>query len=62
MADYNASIANYLSNKDEKTLPNFVFSESSNLRYGENPHQEARLLTFDGLQKKNIANAEILQG
>ena len=62
MADYNASIANYLSNKDEKTLPNFVFSESSKLRYGENPHQEARLLTFDGLQNKNIANAEILQG
>ena len=62
MADYNASIANYLSNEDEKTLPNFVFSESSKLRYGENPHQEARLLTFDGLQNKNIANAEILQG
>ena len=62
MADYNASIANYLSNEDEKTLPDFVFSESSKLRYGENPHQEARLLTFDGLQNKNIANAEILQG
>ena len=52
MADYNASIANYLSNEDEKTLPNFVFSESSKLRYGENPHQEARLFTFDGLQIK----------
>ena len=62
MADYNASIANYLSNEDEKTLPNFVFSKSSQLRYGENPHQEARLLAFDGLQNKNIANAEILQG
>ena len=32
------------------------------LRYGENPHQTANLLTFSNLKFKNIANADILQG
>ena len=33
-----------------------------NLRYGENPHQKAKLYLKDSSQKKNIANADILQG
>ena len=32
------------------------------LRYGENPHQKAKLYLKDSSQKKNIANADILQG
>ena len=61
MADYNLSIAHYL--KD--ITPNshqYNFEKSESLRYGENPHQTADLLTFSNLEYKNIANAEILQG
>jgi len=32
------------------------------LRYGENPHQSAQMLTFSGLKHRNIANADIIQG
>ena len=32
------------------------------MRYGENPHQTADLLTFYNLKHKNIANADVLQG
>ena len=35
----------------------------SSLRYGENPHQKAALLPFDNTsQKRNLANAEFIQG
>jgi phosphoribosylaminoimidazolecarboxamide formyltransferase/IMP cyclohydrolase len=61
MADYNAAISNYLSN-ETTGLPNYSFDESSTLRYGENPHQSAKMLTFSGLQHRNIANADIIQG
>jgi phosphoribosylaminoimidazolecarboxamide formyltransferase/IMP cyclohydrolase len=61
MADYNAAISNYLSN-ETTGLPNYSFDESSTLRYGENPHQSAQMLTFSGLQHRNIANADIIQG
>ena len=62
MADYNLAISNYLSDNDESDMPNYIFSEKSSLRYGENPHQTASLLTFANLKNKNIANAEIIQG
>ena len=61
MADYNKSIANYL-NGDGDSLHDYSFQKSASLRYGENPHQSATLFTFDNLSKKNIANAEIIQG
>ena len=61
MADYNKSIANYLSG-DGHDLHDYSFQKSTSLRYGENPHQSATLFTFDNLTKKNIANAEIIQG
>ena len=32
------------------------------MRYGENPHQSAQMLTFSGLKHRNIANADIIQG
>ena len=61
MANYNKSISNYLQGDIEK-IPNYNFLKSTALRYGENPHQSASLLTFDNLQNKNISNADILQG
>ena len=61
MADYNKSIASYLS-EDGNSLHEYSFQKSTSLRYGENPHQSATLFTFDNLTKKNIANAEIIQG
>jgi len=61
MADYNSAISEYLA--DETTgLPNYSFEKSSTLRYGENPHQSAQMLTFSGLKHRNIANADIIQG
>ena len=61
MAEYNSAIANYL--KDiSSNAHQFNFNKSASLRYGENPHQTADLLTFSNLEHKNIANADILQG
>ena len=62
MADYNKSIADYLNRDSDLELPNYSFSKKTELRYGENPHQKASLLTFANLKNKNIANARIIQG
>src|SRR6056300_625373 len=61
MAEYNSAIANYLKNVSSDA-PQYNFSKSESLRYGENPHQTADLLTFSNLKYKNIANADVLQG
>ena len=61
MADYNLAISEYLADKTAG-LPNYSFKKSSTLRYGENPHQSAQMLTFSGLKHRNIANADIIQG
>ena len=54
MTEYNASIANYL--KDiSSNAHQYDFEKSESLRYGENPHQTADLLTFSNLKHKNIA-------
>ena len=61
MTEYNASIANYF--KDiSSNAHQYDFEKSESLRYGENPHQTADLLTFSNLKHKNIANADVLQG
>ena len=62
MAEYNRSISMYLDQEEPTSIHDYEFKESTVLRYGENPHQNASLYTFKGLNKKNIANAEILQG
>ena len=62
MADYNLSISNYLKGESSNEIPNYAIEKSASLRYGENPHQSANLLTFSNLKHKNIANADILQG
>jgi len=61
MADYNLAISQYLAD-ETAGLPNYSFEKSSTLRYGENPHQSAQMLTFSGLKHRNIANADIIQG
>jgi len=61
MAKYNLAIANYL-NEEHTDIPDYLFSSSQEMRYGENPHQKAKLLTFSGLENRNIANADIIQG
>ena len=61
MAYYNLAISEYLADKTAG-LPNYSFKKSSTLRYGENPHQSAQMLTFSGLKHRNIANADIIQG
>ena len=62
MADYNRSISMYFNQEEPNSIHDYEFKKSTALRYGENPHQNASLYTFKGLNKKNIANAEILQG
>ena len=62
MAEYNRAISMYLDQEEPTSIHDYEFKESTVLRYGENPHQNASLYTFKGLNKKNIANAEILQG
>ena len=61
MTEYNASIANYLKDISINSH-HYNFEKSESLRYGENPHQTADLLTFSDLKHKNIANADVLQG
>ena len=61
MIEYNASIANYLKDISINSH-HYNFEKSQSLRYGENPHQTADLLTFSDLKHKNIANADVLQG
>ena len=61
MSDYNKSISDYLKG-DDKKIHDYIIKESTSLRYGENPHQSATLFTFDNLENRNIANAEIIQG
>ena len=61
MANYNKSISQYL-NELDSGLHDYNFEKATSLRYGENPHQNAKLYTFQGLKHKNIANADIIQG
>jgi len=61
MANYNKSISQYL-NQENNVLHDYNFEKATSLRYGENPHQNAKLFTFEGLKHKNVANADILQG
>jgi phosphoribosylaminoimidazolecarboxamide formyltransferase/IMP cyclohydrolase len=55
---YDSLIANYLGK--ENLIPTFEFQKD--LRYGENPHQEAFLFHEVGNGKANLTNAKVLQG
>ena len=67
VAEYNAAIASYLADQlpaeDEAGKP-FVlaYSNATTLRYGENPHQQARLYTAPTAVEACIAHTEQLHG
>lgn len=56
-AHYDTAIANYLENKDVKTLD---LKKVQTLRYGENPHQTAELLSINSVD--GPMGGKILQG
>ena len=62
MANYNKSIYSYLNEDISDSIHNYEFKESTSLRYGENPHQNASLYTFKSLKYRNIANSNVIQG
>ncbi|MGV6839642.1 MAG: bifunctional phosphoribosylaminoimidazolecarboxamide formyltransferase/IMP cyclohydrolase [Planktomarina sp.] len=62
-ASYDAAISNWMAKTLEQTPRRRVFAGtlSQDLRYGENPHQDAAFYT-DGLATPSIATAKQLQG
>ncbi|MDE1978388.1 MAG: bifunctional phosphoribosylaminoimidazolecarboxamide formyltransferase/IMP cyclohydrolase, partial [Betaproteobacteria bacterium] len=69
IAQYDAAISNYLSAlKDDGTRASFPgqfnlsFVKQQDLRYGENPHQNAAFYVEPGAREASIATARQLQG
>ena len=61
MSAYDSAIYQYMNSEiDENLIQDF--SSPKILRYGENPHQNAKLYLNESSIKLNIANADILQG
>lgn len=67
-ANYDAMVASYLTKvtrSSESEFPDLLplqFHKRMDLRYGENPHQNAAFYVANGLQGASIANANQLQG
>lgn len=68
-AAYDASIANYLTTLDDELMPcgfpevlTCQFNKISDLRYGENPHQQATFYADKNFTSGTLASAELLQG
>ena len=66
-AEYDGMIANYLSKHTEPPTPfpesiHFSFKQRQNLRYGENPHQQANFYVETKPNPDTVAAAEIIQG
>ena len=65
VAGYNAAIASYLATQVENpSAPPFVLAhgDGAQLRYGENPHQQAVFYKDPVASEACIAHAEVLQG
>jgi phosphoribosylaminoimidazolecarboxamide formyltransferase/IMP cyclohydrolase len=67
-AQYDTMVASYLAGRQESgaerfpaTLP-LVFEKAQDLRYGENPHQQAALYREPMAREPGIAAARVLQG
>jgi phosphoribosylaminoimidazolecarboxamide formyltransferase/IMP cyclohydrolase len=67
-AKYDTMVSNYLLNREgneretfPQTLP-LVYEKIQDLRYGENPHQQAAFYREPQVQGSCIANAKMLQG
>ena len=66
-ANYDTAIANYLQKglPERKLFPNILtltFNKHSDMRYGENPHQQAAYYVRECECQSSIENAEILHG
>ncbi|MBF0143453.1 MAG: bifunctional phosphoribosylaminoimidazolecarboxamide formyltransferase/IMP cyclohydrolase [Magnetococcales bacterium] len=69
-AAYDAAISNWLSSRDEegggrKHFPEVLttqFVKAQEMRYGENPHQQAAFYVERGFEEASVANAAQLQG
>ena len=61
MSQYNKAIHEFMSPENEENIT-IDLSNPKVLRYGENPHQKAKLYLNESSNKKNIANSEVLQG
>ncbi|MDF1796626.1 MAG: bifunctional phosphoribosylaminoimidazolecarboxamide formyltransferase/IMP cyclohydrolase [Coxiellaceae bacterium] len=71
LANYNAAIAEYMSQQNDDSKENqSTFADAwqpqlhkqMDLRYGENPHQQAALYEFSPAQPGTLAQAQLLQG
>lgn len=68
-AEYDTAIAQYFSSSSEATPPQ-AFPEKLvlqgqkiiDLRYGENPHQQAAYYRLSNAHENNLANAKLIQG
>jgi phosphoribosylaminoimidazolecarboxamide formyltransferase / IMP cyclohydrolase len=67
-ARYDTMVASYLTSRQESaaepfpaTLP-LVFEKAQDLRYGENPHQQAALYRAPMAREPGVAGAQVLQG
>jgi phosphoribosylaminoimidazolecarboxamide formyltransferase/IMP cyclohydrolase len=67
-ARYDTMVASYLTSRQESaaepfpaTLP-LVFEKAQDLRYGENPHQQAALYREPMAREPGVARAQVLQG
>jgi len=65
-AHYDKAISNYLSKNDQQIkFPNNlsqIMNKKMDMRYGENPHQEAAFYTEPQIQKGALANFKQIQG
>ena len=67
-ANYDGAIANYLgclTEEDKKDFPrtyNTQYTKKQELRYGENPHQQAAFYVEDNATDASVATAEQVQG
>ncbi len=62
-AQYDLAIATKLAREFGAEFPDAFSHETKPLRYGENPHQKARLFVINNqAETKSLANAPILQG
>ncbi len=67
-AGYDTMVASYLLAREGKAIENFpatlplIFEKAQDLRYGENPHQQAAFYREPGLRGSSVAAARMLQG
>ncbi|MGA8094564.1 MAG: bifunctional phosphoribosylaminoimidazolecarboxamide formyltransferase/IMP cyclohydrolase [Steroidobacteraceae bacterium] len=67
-ARYDTMVASYLASRQESAVERFpptlplVFEKAQDLRYGENPHQQAALYREPMAREPGVAGAQALQG